>query len=200
MRLNKLKENKIAMAGIAIGLAVLVFGTSYGVSYFYNKQQVTKTNAVIDNTDIMNSMVLDDHLKITTRKRTVSGTVSVEDNILVEDFKKSIGVEEVTKKEVITTFEDKGYVEVFANSEEIIFEKSAETLEPNKYYIGEKDGKIAMFKTDAKGYPSYEATEDYREKSVDSLPSQNDISNIKNFNLKYDTKDECEEALSGFTS
>lgn len=200
MRLNKLKENKVVMAVVAFGLAVVVFGTSYGVSYFYNKQKITKTSAVVDNTDMMNSMVLDDHLKITTRKRTISGTVSVEDNILVGDYKKSIGVDAVTKKEVVTSFEDKGYVEVFSNSQEIIFEKSAETLEPNKYYIGEKDGNIVMFKTDAKGSPSYEPSEDYREKSVDSLPSQNDRDNIRNFNLKYDTKDECEEALSGFTS
>ncbi|SJU64189.1 Uncharacterised protein [Clostridioides difficile] len=78
---------------------------------------------------------------------------------------------------------------------------TSNALEPNKYYIGEKDGYLAIYQTDEKGNASIKNSEDV---FLDNKPIENlrdvDKSKIKNFELKYNTKDEAEESVSELIS
>ena len=72
-------------------------------------------------------------------------------------------------------------------------------LEKNKYYIGEKDGYIAIFKTGEDGRAFIEKPEDVSTKKIEDLPEV-DRNKIKNFEKKYDTREECEENITNYIS
>ena len=82
---------------------------------------------------------------------------------------------------------------------QMIFERAAGTLEPNKYYIGDKDGYIAIYKSDVNGIPVIENEDDITQREV-SLLMEIDQNMIRNYEMVFDTKEECEEALSNFIS
>ena len=82
---------------------------------------------------------------------------------------------------------------------QMIFERAVGTLEPNKYYIGDKDGYIAIYKSDVNGIPVIENEDDITQREV-SLLMEIDQNMIRNYEMVFDTKEECEEALSNFIS
>ena len=71
----------------------------------------------------------------------------------------------------------------------------------NKYYLGEKDGYFAIYKSDENGKVFIEDESDvYRSsKMVNTIP-KDDQEAIKSFKFGYDTKDEAKEILSGYIS
>ena len=77
----------------------------------------------------------------------------------------------------------------------------SKSIKPNKYYIGEKDGFLAIYKTDNDGTLLIENSEDVysNNKKVDNL-RESDKNKIKNFEFEYDTKEDAEEGLSEFLS
>ena len=77
----------------------------------------------------------------------------------------------------------------------------SKSVKPNKYYIGEKDGFLAIYKTDKDGTLLIENSEDvYSDnKKVDNL-REIDKNKIKNFEFEYDSKEDAEESLSEFLS
>ena len=81
----------------------------------------------------------------------------------------------------------------------MIFERAVGTLEPNKYYIGDKDGYIAIYKSDVNGIPVIENEDDITQREV-SILMEIDQNMIRNYEMVFDTKEECEEALSNFIS
>ena len=84
-------------------------------------------------------------------------------------------------------------------SGEIIFLNDMGILEAGKYYIGEKDGYIAIFKAGEDGRPFIEKPEDVSTKKIEDLPEV-DRSKISNFEKKYDTREECEENITNYIS
>ena len=74
-------------------------------------------------------------------------------------------------------------------------------LQPNKYYLGEKDGYFAIYKTDDSGNLTIEESEDvYTNNRPISFLHGDDLEAIKNFKYSYDTKEEAIEKLSAFIS
>ena len=58
----------------------------------------------------------------------------------------------MTESELIKLLEKQGYVlDVNANNEFMFKKDATKTLEANKYYIGDKDGYLAIYKTDKDG-------------------------------------------------
>ena len=87
--------------------------------------------------------------------------------------------------------------------EKVVFSKDGTTnvLQPNKYYIGEKDGYFAIYKTDSEGNLTIENEDDvYRDsRSINFLQGE-DLEDIKNLKHCYDTKDEAIEKLTAYIS
>lgn len=95
-----------------------------------------------------------------------------------------------------------GYELEDAGESELTFKREAsKSVNPNKYYIGEKEGYLAIYKSDDNGNLFIEKDSDvYKDhKKVEMLP-EDDKTKISNFDLEYDTKEDAEEDLSEFLS
>ncbi len=191
----KFSKKNIALLSIALG--ALFFAGSYTVSYFYNREKIHEASAEIENGK--QSIVLEDNYKIVLTKRTISDDIIVESNLDVKSIKKELGVNELNVEQVVELYKQKGYSVASTDDYQMVFERAVGNLEPNKYYIGDKDGYIAIYKSDINGIPVIESEDDITAKSVDSL-MEIDKSMIRNYEMVFDTKEECEEALSNFTS
>ncbi|MDO4534215.1 MAG: hypothetical protein Q4B63_00215 [Clostridium perfringens] len=193
----KFKINKKNMVLLSVALGLLVFAGSYMVSYFYNKEKISKTNAVIEGEK--SSLELEDDYKIVLTKRTISDEIIVERDIEVKEVKKELNVKELNVEQVVELYKGKGYSVASTDDYQMVFERAVGTLEPNKYYIGDKDGYIAIYKSDMNGIPVIESEDDITEREV-SLLMEIDQNMIRNYEMVFDTKEECEEALSNFIS
>ena len=191
----KISKKNIVLLSVALG--ILVFAGSYGVSYFYNREKISETNAVIE--EEKSSLTLKDNYKIVLTKRTISDEIVVESNIEVKEIKKELNVKEINVEQVVELYKEKGYSVASTDDYQMVFERAVGTLEPNKYYIGDKDGYIAIYKSDMNGIPVIESEEDITEREV-SLLMEMDQNMIRNYEMVFDTKEECEEALSNFIS
>ena len=191
----KFSEKNIALLSIALG--ALFFAGSYTVSYFYNREKIHEANAEIENEK--QSIVLKDSYKIVLTKRTVDDDIIVENNLDVKTIKKELDVRELNVEQVVELYKQKGYSVSSTDDYQMIFERAVGTLEPNKYYIGDKDGYIAIYKSDVNGIPVIENEDDITQREV-SLLMEIDQNMIRNYEMVFDTKEECEEALSNFIS
>lgn len=193
----KFKFSKKNIALLSIALGALFFAGSYTVSYFYNREKIHEANAEIENEK--QSIVLKDSYKIVLTKRTVDDDIIVENNFDVKTIKKELDVRELNVEQVVELYKQKGYSVSSTDDYQMIFERAVGTLEPNKYYIGDKDGYIAIYKSDVTGIPVIENEDDITQREV-SLLMEIDQNMIRNYEMVFDTKEECEEALSNFIS
>ena len=193
----KFKFSKKNIALLSIALGALFFAGSYTVSYFYNREKIHEANAEIENEK--QSIVLKDSYKIVLTKRTVDDDIIVENNLDVKTIKKELDIRELNVEQVVELYKQKGYSVSSTDDYQMIFERAVGTLEPNKYYIGDKDGYIAIYKSDVNGIPVIENEDDITQREV-SLLMEIDQNMIRNYEMVFDTKEECEEALCNFIS
>ena len=183
--------NKKRMFVVMTVLLAIIFSlTYYFCDKYITKPIVEKENATVVNNDSSND--LSDETKVCL----YSGDVK-EDELSLGDLKKQLNIgDDLTETELSKALKDKGYVLVLTSERD-----PSQTVKPNKYYIGEKDGYLAIYKTDENGTLLIENSDDvYNDrKTIDSLTPA-DITKIKNFKYEYDTKEEAEENLSEFLS
>ena len=189
--------NKKRMFVVMTVLLAIIFSlTYYFCDKYITKPIVEKENATVVNNDSSND--LSDETKVCL----YSGDVK-EDELSLGDLKKQLNIgDDLTETELSKALKDKGYVLVLTSEKELTFKRDpSQTVKPNKYYIGEKDGYLAIYKTDENGTLLIENSDDvYNDrKTIDSLTPA-DITKIKNFKYEYDTKEEVEENLSEFLS
>ena len=188
--------NKKRMFVVMTVLLAIIFSlTYYFCDKYITKPIVEKENATVVNNDSSND--LSDETKVCL----YSGDVK-EDELSLGDLKKQLNIgDDLTETELSKALKDKGYVLVLTSEKELTFKRDpSQTVKPNKYYIGEKDGYLAIYKTDENGTLLIENSDDvYNDrKTIDSLTPA-DITKIKNFKYEYDTKEEAEENLSEFS-
>ena len=189
--------NKKRMFVVMTVLLAIIFSlTYYFCDKYITKPIVEKENATVVNNDSSND--LSDETKVCL----YSGDVK-EDELSLGDLKKQLNIgDDLTETELSKALKDKGYVLVLTSEKELTFKRDpSQTVKPNKYYIGEKDGYLAIYKTDENGTLLIENSDDvYNDrKTIDSLTPA-DITKIKNFKYEYDTKEEADENLSEFLS
>lgn len=189
--------NKKRMFVVMTVLLAIIFSlTYYFCDKYITKPIVEKEHATVVNNDSSND--LSDETKVCL----YSGDVK-EDELSLGDLKKQLNIgDDLTETELSKALKDKGYVLVLTSEKELTFKRDpSQTVKPNKYYIGEKDGYLAIYKTDENGTLLIENSDDvYNDrKTIDSLTPA-DITKIKNFKYEYDTKEEAEENLSEFLS
>lgn len=180
-------------------LAIIFSLTYYLCDKYITKPIIDKENAtVVKNSNLNTDKDLSDETKVCL----YSGDIK-EDELSLGDLKKELNIsEELSITELSKSLKDKGYVLVLTSDKELTYKRDpSQTVKPDKYYIGEKGGYLAIYKTDDNGILQIEKDEDvYRDsKKIDSLTPA-DISKIKNFEFEYDNKDDAEEKLSEFLS
>ncbi len=184
--------------GIVIILA-LIFSITYYVSSKYISNKNIQNNSVRAESGEDDK---NDELNDSTRICLFSGGIKEKESTLA-DLKKELNLNDnLTQAELAKELRDKGYVLEIASNGEMSYKKdSSKAIKPNKYYIGEKDGYLAIYKTDENGTLLIENSNDVytNSKKVDSLRDI-DKNKIKNFELEYNSRDDAEESLSEYLS
>lgn len=193
--MNKKKKILISMT---IALALI-----FSITYYLSDRYITNTNTITNQGDEAtqasnDKSALDDSVKV-----SLFAGDKKENELTIADLKKELNITgDVTQAELVDALKNKGYTLDLASNGEVVFKRDpSKALDANKYYIGEKDGYLAIYKTDTNGTPSIESNEDvYSDnKTVDSL-REGDKTKIRNFELEYNSKDDAEESLSEFLS
>ena len=200
MEFKKLiRDNKFKPV-LGIILAVIVFSGVYLGSYYYNLGKIAKVNANVEQTNAEDTNVLKDDIVIMFMKKNQQNIEEIYYQVTVSELKERLKLDKVSEKELETMLKEKGYSKVKSEDNKIIFTKEEGTgLTPNKYYLGDKDGNIAIFKTDENGKAFIEKPSDVSVKKLYSLPKM-DSDIIKSFGRQFDTREECEEELSAYVS
>ena len=183
-------------------LMTLLLAIIFSLTYYLCDKYITKPIIDKENATVVKNNNLNDDLSDETRVCLYSGDIK-EDELSLGDLKKELNIsEDLSVTDLSKSLKDKGYVLVLTSDKELTYKRDpSQTVKPDKYYIGEKDGYLAVYKTDSNGILQIEKDEDiYRDsKKIDGLTPA-DISKIKNFEFEYDNKDEAEEKLSEFLS
>ena len=187
-------RNKVTL--FIVLLIVCFFSTYFIVDRLTN----SKNKDVNDNqskTTVYNTNSLSDDMKIILK---VDG--KVENSETLKEFKLDNNIDNVNEQFLVDYYASKGYSVESLSEKKVVLNKDEEViLEPNKYYLGEKDGYFAIYKSDENGKVFIEDESDvYRSsKMVNTIP-KDDQEAIKSFKFGYDTKDEAKEILSGYIS
>ncbi|ACD24005.1 hypothetical protein FDC58_01155 [Clostridium botulinum] len=193
-----MKYNKKKLSVICILMLAIIFSlTYYLVDKSVNNKNLLQTSQEKVNTDVEINK-LEDSVKV-----ALFAGDKKESDMTVAQIKQQLNIDgDLTKEELIKILKNSGYALDLTSNSQIMFKRdTSNALEPNKYYIGEKDGYLAIYQTDEKGNASIKNSEDV---FLDNKPIENlrdvDKSKIKNFELKYNTKDEAEESVSELIS
>lgn len=201
MDLKKTLKSQKAKPVIAIVLCIVVGTVFYLSSYYYNISKIEKSNATVAAKEASKKEeALKDDSVIKFNRKNAQGVEETYFKVTIGELKSKLKLSKLTQSELEKMMEEKGYKKYSAKDDEMIFTREEGTgLLPNKYYLGDKDGNIAMYKTDENGKAFIEKDSDVTVKALYSLPKI-DSDKIKGFESVFDTREECEEALSGYTS
>ena len=182
---------------IAIVSSIIVFVGFYLGAYYYNLNKIEAASKIVEENNKKEIGLKDDMLINFTRKNDKDED-EIYYKITVGELKKTLKVEKIEEEELIKILSKKGYEKVNITDKSLSFSKvEGSGLKPNKYYIGDKDGKIAIYKTDENGKAFIEKEEDISFLRTDDYPEP-DIERIKSFAREFDTREECEEALDSY--
>lgn len=189
-------NKKKLFISMTITLAI-IFSITYYLSDKYITNKNAKNNAAIAS-ELNKSSGLSDSTKIylfAGEKKEKESTIA--------DLKKELNIDgNLTVSELSKALKDKGYVLELESNGVMTYKRDiSKSIKSNKYYIGEKDGFLAIYKTDKDGTLLIENSEDVysNNKKVDNL-REIDKNKINNFELEYESKEDAEESLSEFLS
>lgn len=186
-------KNKMAkVLSIIAFLAILFLGTYFITEYAnsLNRSTPEEEGTVVLNQNLQE--LKDDTVVVLKTKEVVDSEKKISELKVQLNLK---GI--VTKESLEKSLEGEGYKLGESKGEMIVFTRESDhVLIPNKFYLGEKNGMIAIFETDEQGRPK----DIYVDKApINILPLANQQS-LKNFEKYYDTEDEAHMRLTAYTS
>ncbi|SHE53983.1 hypothetical protein [Clostridium fallax] len=189
------KKNLLAVSFI-LGI-IIVFILSYNISNkFYGNNQ-GEDKAV--NTEV-ETKLSENTLIVLKNKQNLKNDPIVEKQFSVEKLKENMGLkEDITKEKIIKYYSYSDYKLVEDNKNQLVFLKdSSQKLVANKYYVGEKEGYLTIYKTNKNGDLIIENEKTDIFKDIRKINDVNeDIQeDIKNFKKQFDSKEEAEEYIS----
>lgn len=199
---NNLENNKIIKLSILILIFILILGAG---TYFvtdklidsrYNNEEKNRAEKTVYNS----TKALSDEIEIVLMN---DGIVTKEQSLL--EFKEENSISsDISEQFVVNFFISEGYKLEELMDTRLVFSKDSASMvvEPNKYYIGEKDGYFAIYKSDSNGKLIIENEDDVYKNSrpISFLQDQDDLRRIKEFKNSFDTKEEAKERLSAYIS
>lgn len=194
MRVNKKKFITIS-AFLIVGL---FFSTYYIVNKKIEQRDLKYLNTLAEETNANKSNeILKNDLKVSFYTDNTKDKVTTI-KALIDEYK--IDKNNMTENELAKAVSKDGYKLSSRSSEGIIFKRDAkDSLEKNTYYIGEKDGYLAIYKTDDNGNLNIHKV--YSDDiSIDNFMEvdANKIKNYKYFNSK--NLNEVEEKITELTT
>ena len=178
---------------LSILLAVIFTSVYYCVNKFYIPD---KEHAAVATQNTVNSK-LNKNTKVSLFSKG-----KMEKEYSLDEIKNKLNIkDDLSKTDLVQLLDKEGYTFDSTINNELMFKKKKNIIKPGQYYIGEKDGYLAIYKSDDNGKLKIEDDSDvYKDfKTVDTL-AKIDREKIDNFELGYDTKEKAEENLSEFLS
>lgn len=198
---KKIRKIKRAASALWItALFVIVSCASYLITDRLTNPKYNEGSNVANEEEKVvynNTKALDDDMVIRLMN---NGQLESEESIA--EFKSNNGIStDISEQFIVNFYLTEGYEIIALNDNSIEFSKINETvtLEPNKYYIGEKDGYLAIYKTDQNGKAFIEDEQDIFSMPLKSIhPSVQE--EIKGFKHVYNTKEEARIGISEYAS
>lgn len=187
-----------------LALVIIFVGSFIGADIYLEYRDKASNNVTSSSNN--NEKKLGNNLRISLYQGD-----NKEKDLSMEQVKNELGIEgELTEEVLSKELQKQGYELEAKSSDKLSYTRSAESsIEPNKYYIVDYDGHIAIGKSndkgdlfDEKGNPYIEDKEtdvfDDR-KSLKDLP-EIDQEKIKSYGMRFDSKAEAEESISELIS
>ena len=186
---------------IILGILALtsIFLISYMATDIYvkSKNKGEDTNQASTNSNSSNKY-LNENVKVVLQKNGSREAEKTLDEVIDE-----YGLEgSITQDELTDVLSKYGYTFDVSTSDTVYYNKDLKSeLEPNKYYIGEYEGYLAIYKSNDKGELEIEdeKADIYRNgaKFTDLKPLDQEA--IKKYQYVYDTKEDAKLDLTGIS-
>lgn len=202
MNLLKYFKDERARLVIAVVAVIIFFSIGYLGSYYYNLGKINSgskdasANVALEE----KSKPLSDDFIVMFMKVNDENVEEIYYKASIREMKNTLKVDKLSEDDLEKILGEDGFKKKKREATNIVFfkEKGA-GLQANKYYIGAMDGLLSIYKTDEKGIPYIEKATDITEVPINIFPEV-DQEKIKDFSNVYDTREECEEALTAYTS
>lgn len=200
---NLNKKQKASLLVSFITLLAITFCASYYITNYITNPN-NKSNNVENENENTNVYAENNYLS-----DDIFVSLNTKDNVDMIDtllkLKEKLGFKEkLTLEELSNELSKKGYKLSEKNDEKLVYSReevnSASSLESNKYYLGEEDGYISIFKTDDNGNIIESEKKVYSDsKPLDNLP-EIDQNYIKENKFSFDNKEDALQKLSEMIS
>lgn len=188
------KVKRAKLLSIIAFLAIL-FCSTYFITDYFNDPNKRKVEVEEEDKVVLNQtpqVLKDDTIIILKTKDNIDGEKKL---LELKSELKLTG--DVTKEILAKALEVQGYKLGEIKEDKIVFSRNSEhVLIANKFYIGEKDGNLAIFKTNEAGEPQSIYVDGT---PINILPEKNQQS-LKNFEVYYDSEEEAHMMLTAYTS
>lgn len=181
---------------LIIGIIVVFCGgfITYTVKnkFYPNKNKEVEKSVVVNTTKNSNPLK---NIKIILNITYLKSGQTLQKSVIDGDQFKKADV-----KDVIAYYEDQDYAFQSSDSNKIVFCKKLDLYSPNKYFIGIKSDKLAIFKTDEDGNAFIENEEkDITNISTKNLsPGDIDMINRGDIQFQFDTRDGAASKLEDY--
>lgn len=196
------KKQKAAMLVSFISLLAICFCLSYFITdYITNpNRDVTNTEAQNETVYSENNKYLDDNIYVMLK---TNDNIDMAENLINLKSKLDLS-ENITKEDLSEELSTQGYVLSEWDNNKLVYTRDAAVntskFKSDKYYLGEENGFISLFKTDSNG----NIIESEKKVYSDSKPLSNlpeiDQNYIKEYKFSFDTKEEALQKLSEMIS
>lgn len=197
-----MNKKKILLIFSTVGFAIIIFFTSYNITLRYNNENNNDISREVEQSvNSNNANEVNENAQIILKTKTKDNKILVDKSLTFEELKKIIAKDKIQKADLQSYYSKLNYsIESFNENTIVLLRETTSILNPNKYYLGEKDGFVALFKTDEKGNPKIEDEKnDISARKVTDF-SDSDRAKIINFQMEYDEKEKAEDAFLAFTT
>lgn len=196
------KKQKAAMLVSFISLLAICFCLSYFITDYITDPNRDITNAEAQNETVYseNNKYLDDNIYVMLK---TNDNIDMAENLINLKSKLDLS-ENITKEDLSEELSTQGYVLSEWDNNKLVYTRAAaintSKFKSDKYYLGEENGFISLFKTDSNG----NIIESEKKVYSDSKPLSNlpeiDQNHIKEHKFSFDTKEEALQKLSEMIS
>ncbi|MDB1944236.1 hypothetical protein PMY73_04240 [Clostridium tertium] len=196
------KKQKAAMLVSFISLLAICFCLSYFITDYITDPNRDITNAEAQNETVYseNNKYLDDNIYVMLK---TNDNIDMAENLINLKSKLDLS-ENITKEDLSEELSTQGYILSEWDNNKLVYTRDAaintSKFKSDKYYLGEENGFISLFKTDSNG----NIIESEKKVYSDSKPLSNlpeiDQNYIKEHKFSFDTKEEALQKLSEMIS
>lgn len=192
-----LEKSKKYLLSLMITMLILLFTFIgvYEISFRYMNKKLSESSI-----SILNKNLEDDTVVILQSQNGSKGT-NIDKIYTIKEIKKKYDMTgDVTRDDIEKIFKKQNYSIESDSNVRLVFNRKSSKYTVGKYYIGEKDGYLAIYKCNEEGDLIIEDENKDIYKNFTKVSSLDDISQkmIKNHEKSYNTKEEAEEDITEY--